>query len=221
MREKVLIIGSRSDLAKAFMASTKKFIFIKINSDSLDLKNPNLDILSKLRFEHLVFFSGINKPKNFHHYSDQEIIDHFNINFISITLLIKRLMPNFIKKKQKNRLIFVTSLYSKLGRSGRLPYSLSKFALNGLSKNIAVEYGKYNITSNCVSPGFVNTKLTRKNLSKNKLKKIKLFTPSRSLVKKNEIASVINFLLSKDSEGINGQELVVDGGISSNGGFGE
>ena len=60
-----------------------------------------------------------------------------------------------------------------------------------------------------------------KNLSSNKLKKIISFTPSQSLILKHEISSTINFLLSKDSHGINGQEIIVDGGISSNGGFGD
>ena len=222
MKEKVLIIGSRSELAKNFISSTNKYEFIEVNSDFLNLKNPELDKLNKLYFNHLIFFSGINKPKIFHNYSDEEILDHFKINFISITLIIKRLLPNLIKrKKQKNSLVLVTSLYSRLGRSCRLPYSLSKFALNGLTKNIAVEYGKYNIRCNSLSPGFVDTKLTRKNLSRNKLKKIISFTPSQSLILKHEISSTINFLLSKDSHGINGQEIIVDGGISSNGGFGD
>ena len=99
------------------------------------------------------------------------------------------------------------------------PYSVSKFALNGISKNIAVEYGNKKIISNCVIPGFVDTKLTRKNLNEKYIKKIISKTPTKKLITKSQIAYVVDFLLSDFSNGINGQEIIVDGGISSSGKF--
>ena len=50
MKEKVLVIGSRSDLAKNFISSTNKYKFIEINSDFLNLKNPELDKLNKCHY---------------------------------------------------------------------------------------------------------------------------------------------------------------------------
>ena len=53
-----------------------------------------------------------------------EIIDHYNKIF-QFSLFIKKIIPNFISKKQINKIILVSSLYSKFGRSDRMPYSIS------------------------------------------------------------------------------------------------
>lgn len=216
----VLIIGSNSDIAKeTFKIIKRNFNVINLNSKNFDLSKRSSSENIDLDFDHLIFFSAINQKKKFIKYSDQEIIDHYNINFLNLSLFIKTIIPNFISKKDINKIILVSSLYSKFGRSDRIPYSISKFALNGLGKNLAVEYGKYGIITNLVIPGFVDTKLTRKNLSEKDLKNIKTKTPIRCLVKKKQIAEVIEFLLSNKSNGINGQEIIVDGGLSSNGNF--
>lgn len=216
----VLIIGSNSDIAKeTFKIIKRNFNVINLNSKNFDLSKRSSSENIDLDFDHLIFFSAINQKKKFIKYSDQEIIDHYNINFLNLSLFIKTIIPNFISKKDINKIILVSSLYSKFGRSDRIPYSISKFALNGLGKNLAVEYGKYGIITNLVIPGFVDTKLTRKNLSEKDLKNIKTKTPTGCLVTKKQIAEVIEFLLSNKSNGINGQEIIVDGGLSSNGNF--
>lgn len=216
----VLIIGSNSDIAKETNKIIKKnFNIIKLNSKNFDLSKDSSIENIDMNFDHIIFFSAINQKKQFIKYYDQEIIDHYNINFLNLSLFIKKIIPNFISKKQINKIILVSSLYSKFGRSDRMPYSISKFALNGLGRNLAVEYGKYGIITNLVIPGFVDTKLTRKNLSEKDLKNIKTKTPTSCLVTKKQIAEVIEFLLSNKSNGINGQEIIVDGGLSSNGNF--
>ncbi len=216
----VLIIGSNSDIARETDKIIKRnFNVINLNSKNFDLSKRSSSENIDLDFDHLIFFSAINQKKHFIKYSDQEIIDHYNINFLNLSLFIKKNIPNFISKKYVNKIILVSSLYSKFGRSDRIPYSISKFALNGLGKNLAVEYGKYGIITNLVIPGFVDTKLTRKNLSEKDLKNIKTKTPTGCLVTKKQIAEVIEFLLSNKSNGINGQEIIIDGGLSSNGNF--
>ena len=219
-KKKILIIGANSDLAKAAIKILKNnFEIIKLGSKELDLSKTFEANKLKLNFEHLIFFSAINQKKKFIKYSNEEIENHYKINFLNLSLLIKNIIPVFMKKKSVNKIILISSLYSLFGRSERLPYSISKFALNGLGKNLAVEYGKYGILTNLVIPGFVDTKLTKKNIHPTDLKKIKSKTPTNSLVTKKQIAEVINFLISDKSNGINGQTIVVDGGLSSNGDF--
>lgn len=219
-RKKILIIGANSDLAKAAIKIlNNNFEVIKLGSKELDLSKTFEANKLKLNFEHLIFFSAINQKKKFIKYSNEEIEKHYKINFLNLSLLIKNIIPVFMKKKSVNKIILISSLYSLFGRSERLPYSISKFALNGLGKNLAVEYGKYGILTNLVIPGFVDTKLTKKNINPTDLKKIKSKTPTNSLVTKKQIAEVINFLISDKSNGINGQTIVVDGGLSSNGDF--
>lgn len=221
-KKKVLIIGAGSDLAKETIKTLKPNFNLKnILSSKINFKN--LDNINKSDFkfdiDHLVFFSSINQPKNFLKYSANEIFAHFNVNFFSIIHILKFFLPKLKKKKNLNKIIFVSSLYADYGRETRLPYSTSKAALKSLCKNLSLEFGKNNINFNCIAPGFVNTKLTRKNLSQMKINKIIKKTPIKRLVKKIEIANTIKFLLSEESNGINGQHIVVDGGISCNGDF--
>ena len=219
-KKKILIIGADSDLAKETIKILKNnFEIIKLGSKDLDLNKTFETNVIQFDFDHLIFFSAINQKKKFIEYSNEEIESHYRINFINLSLFIKKVIPIFIKKKIVNKIILISSLYSLYGRSERLPYSTSKFALNGLGKNLAVEYGKYGIMTNLVIPGFIDTKLTRKNISPSILKKIILKTPTNILVTKKQVAEVINFLISPKSNGINGQEIIIDGGLSSNGDF--
>ena len=219
-KKKILIIGANSDLAKETIKILKNnFEIIKLGSKDLDLNKTFETNVIQFDFDHLIFFSAINQKKKFIEYSNEEIESHYRINFINLSLFIKKVIPIFIKKKIVNKIILISSLYSLYGRSERLPYSTSKFALNGLGKNLAVEYGKYGIMTNLVIPGFIDTKLTRKNISPSILKKIILKTPTNILVTKKQVAEVINFLISPKSNGINGQEIIIDGGLSSNGDF--
>jgi 3-oxoacyl-[acyl-carrier protein] reductase len=224
MKKKIiLIVGSGSDIAKNVIKYLKKnYIIKKIPSSKCDFKNlDNLKYIDlNFKFDHVIFFSAINNPKFFCNYKNSEILDHLNVNLNSIILIIKKILPIFFKTKQTNKIILISSLYANFARYTRLPYSVSKFALKGLCKNLAVETAGKNIIINCIAPGFVDTKLTRRNLNKKTLKNIIKKTPIKKLVNKRDISYLIEFLLSENSNSINGQHLVIDGGISCNGNFG-
>ena len=83
-----------------------------------------------------------------------------------------------------------------------------------------MEYGRFGIKVNAISQGFVSTKMTNKNLSKNQISKIKKTSPNRSLVEKKEVTEILKFILDSKSKNLNGQEIVVDAGISIDGSFG-
>ena len=108
----------------------------------------------------------------------------------------------------------ISSLYGLFGRKNRLPYVVSKHALNGACKTLAIELGKKNIRVNAISPGFIKTKLTEKNLSNQEIKNIKKAIPLGDLGKPDDIAHLTSFLISKKGRYINGTNIVVDGGYS-------
>ena len=70
---------------------------------------------------------------------------------------------------------------------------------------------------NMISPGFINTKLTQKNNSKSKLKKISSMIPQKKLGEPEDIANAVEFLTKKESQYVNGINLVIDGGFSCGG----
>jgi NAD(P)-dependent dehydrogenase (short-subunit alcohol dehydrogenase family) len=75
---------------------------------------------------------------------------------------------------------------------------------------MACEVGDLNISINGLLPGIIDTPMTRKNLSQEQVNQIIDQTPSKKLVRADEIARVAEFLVSKNSQGINGQSITVD-----------
>jgi len=75
---------------------------------------------------------------------------------------------------------------------------------------MACELGDKNISINGVLPGIIDSPMTRKNLSSDQVNQIIDQTPGNKLVKPEEIASIAEFLASKNSQGINGQSITVD-----------
>jgi 3-oxoacyl-[acyl-carrier protein] reductase len=89
-----------------------------------------------------------------------------------------------------------------------------KTALLGLTRAMAVEWAKRNILVNCVSPGFVNTELTRRSLSAEQQREVTALVPLGRLAEPEEIAKVVLFLCSSQNSYITGQNFVVDGGFT-------
>ena len=80
--------------------------------------------------------------------------------------------------------------------------------------------GPRGITINAVSPGYVDTKMTRRNLNSKEIKFLKSKTPLQKIIRPIDIAYVVKALLNDEIVSITGQEIIVDGGISINGSFG-
>lgn len=96
-------------------------------------------------------------------------------------------------------------------------YTASKGALISLSRSIAVVYGDKNVRSNIIHPGFVDTPMQRE-FTEAKKKAIAQSIPLGRLAQAEDIAKVALFLASDDSAYITGAEIVVDGGLTINGG---
>ena len=85
----------------------------------------------------------------------------------------------------------------------------------GLTKAVALELAPFNIQVNAVSPGFVDTKLTRKIIGEKNLIQLEKSIPQGRLANPKEIASVILFLSSDNNTYLTGQNIIVDGGYTS------
>lgn len=222
LKKKTIIFGSSSDIGKKIKQVLNQDNIIEFNSKDLDLSNLEKAKNFKINIipNNIIFVSAKNEPKDFLELNDNEIEEVFNINFLSFLILLKKLLKKVIKEKQKCKIILITSLYSRYGRSKRLLYSVSKHALLGLTRNIAVELGPKGITINAISPGYVDTKMTRRNLNPQQISFLKSKTPLKKIIKPMDIALVVKALLNDEIASITGQEIIVDGGISVNGSFG-
>jgi len=135
--------------------------------------------------------------------------------------LSKTAIPHMIKSKW-GRIIFITSVWGHLGTRRRAIYTMSKFALHGLAMSLADEYAKDGIRVNCVAPGFVyvdETSIPGRGKERNDFLANKV--PIGRLCEPEEIGNTVKWLVSKESDYITGQVIVVDGGFQNSGSRGE
>ncbi len=227
LKKKVLIIGGTRGIGKSIVNEFKKKFIVYYTGTKpikkkkylqLDLsKQSSVDFflkdIKKIKFDILVNNAGINNIKYFNSYSTKEIQEILNVNLINITLLTKVVLNNMIKKKW-GRIINISSIWGVNPCKKRSFYSLTKSSLISFSKSLAIEYGKYNINSNSISPGFIMTDLTKKSLSSTQLRSLKKKVPLKRLGSSKEIAEIVMFLCSEKNY-INGTNIIADGGFLS------
>jgi 3-oxoacyl-[acyl-carrier protein] reductase len=126
-------------------------------------------------------------------------------------------MLPYWKKQSYGKIIIISSLYGFFSRKGRLPYAISKHALIGAMKTMAIEFAEFGITVNAVSPGYIDTKMTSKNNSPETIQKIINGIPVKKLGLPDDVARAVSFLASPENSYVNGLDLIVDGGYSIGG----
>tara|TARA_B100000900_G_scaffold120619_1_gene101837 strand:+ start:910 stop:1647 length:738 start_codon:yes stop_codon:yes gene_type:complete len=134
-----------------------------------------------------------------------------DVNLTSTFLISKFAIKKMLKNK-KGKIVNITSIVGHTGNLGQTNYTASKAGIIAMSKSLAIEYAKKNINVNCVSPGFIKTAMTDKIDEKFKeviISKI----PSARLGEPEDVANAVIFLVSKQSDYINGETLHVNGGM--------
>jgi len=111
------------------------------------------------------------------------------------------------------RIVNVASCYSFVSRAGRAGYTSSKSGLTGLTRAIAVEYAEQGILANCVSPGFIETDMTRKNNTPEQIMALQSQVPAKRLGTPTEVAALVYFLGSEKNTYVTGQNIALDGGF--------
>lgn len=220
----ILLIGAGGDIGKATLeileqdgwqvTGTTRANLDLVNSQSVETFINDLDTC----FEHVVFAAAINTPRPFVEIDRKQLDDALKVNLLSFIEILHRVI--YAMPESGNRSVTViSSLFGQTGRAGRLPYSLSKHALEGAVKTLAVELGPLGIRVNSVSPGFVNTKLTRKNISAEQIRNLEKRIPIARLGAPEDIANAIAFLVSERANYITGTNLTIDGGFMAGGLF--
>ena len=135
---------------------------------------------------------------------------------ISLNLTSSFYLSKFaIKKMLKNkfgRIVNITSIVGHTGNLGQSNYSASKAGLIAMSKSLAIEYARKNITINCVSPGFIETNMTDK-IKENYKQELLSRIPMNKLGTGEDVSNTVAFLSSDSSSYITGETIHVNGGM--------
>lgn len=134
-----------------------------------------------------------------------------HINFTTPYFIMQAALTQMLKNRY-GRIINITSIAGHSGDAGLSAYAASKGALAAASKSIAVEYGRRNITVNCVAPGTIDTDAVTK-IPEAHQAEIKHSIPLRRYGKPEEVAALVAFLASEQASYINGQQILIDGGL--------
>ena len=235
--KKILVTGATGGIGKALV---QKFVSLDGNVlatgtkteklDALKKEFPNINVLkfdisdhSKIEefienvssqlvgLDILVNNAGINMDNLSLRMKDDEWKKVIDLNLGSTFFLCKYGIKKMLKNKY-GRIVNITSIVGHTGNLGQSNYAASKAAIVGMSKSLAIEYAKKNITINCVSPGFIQSKMTD-----GIVESIKAVLTSRipmaKLGKGEDVANTVAFLSSDAASYITGETIHVNGGM--------
>ena len=214
----------KKDFKKNYKKIKKNIFYFE--ADLLEIKkteNKIQQIISKFKtIDILINCAGIQYISEIENFPTNEWRKVIDINLTSSFITSKNIIP-VMKKNNSGRIINISSVHGLVASENKSAYVASKHGLIGLTKAIALELSKTKITCNAISPGWVLTPLVEKQIKrlafKNKTsieieKKNLLFEkhPNQKFVNGKEIASLVNFLISKDAQNITGSSYSIDGG---------
>ena len=235
--KKILITGATggigNELVKKFLNLEGNIVATGTKAEKLDIikkKYPNVniqrfDISEHSRIEEfidnvslelggldiLINNAGINMDNLSLRMKDDEWKKVIDINLTSTFFLSKHAINKMLKNKF-GRIVNITSVVGHTGNLGQANYSASKAGIIGMSKRLAMEYAKKNITINCVAPGFIVSDMTI-----NFAEKVKMYLTSRIPMGKlgtgEDVSNCVAFLSSEQASYVTGETIHVNGGM--------
>ena len=216
---KVIIISrTLSDLTKV------EKIIIKTKGSCLkfecDVTNPDQfkDILKKIkRLDILVNNAGNNRPEHFTQVKKENMEYLVELNMKAAFNVAQICSQKMVELKNRKTLGgSIINMSSQLGRVGapiRSVYNMTKFGLEGLTRGMALELGKYNIRVNTVCPTFVETPMVKAFFKNKKFKQQVLGNiPLGRVAQEDDVSTAVAFLAADSSNSITGTYFMVDGG---------
>jgi 3-oxoacyl-[acyl-carrier protein] reductase len=144
--------------------------------------------------------------------SDEDFDKVIAVN-LKAAFVAMRVAARSMVRNKFGRIISLSSVAGVIGNAGQSNYAASKAGLIGLTKTVARELAKKNITANCVAPGFIVTEMTDKlpDIVKEAARQI---IPQQRFGSVDDVAKAIAFLASDQAGYITGQVLSIDGGMA-------
>jgi 3-oxoacyl-[acyl-carrier protein] reductase len=139
---------------------------------------------------------------------DQVLDTNLKAAFVAIRAAARSMIRN-----RFGRIVNISSVAGVMGNAGQTNYSASKSGLIGLTKSIARELARKNVTANCVAPGFIETDMTA-DLPEKVKEGVKTTIPMQKLGQSEQIAQAVAYFCSDEACYTTGQVLCVDGGMA-------
>ena len=205
--------SSLDELVKTFKNKETKNIIVQgdisVYSDAENLMKESYENFEKIDL--LVNNAGITKDKLLTMMSEDDFQKVVNVNLNGTFNCIRHISKKMIRQK-KGKIINISSVIALTGNIGQSNYAASKAGVIGLTKSVAKELARKNITCNVITPGFIETEMTDV-LEEKQISNIKNQIPLKRLGSPEDVANLIIFLASNNANYITGQVISVDGGL--------
>ena len=235
--KKILVTGATGgigrDIVKKFISLEGNVVATGTNIEKLDLLKKDFPTINVIKFDisdHskieefidnsstqlsgldvLINNAGTNMDNLSLRMKDDEWKKVIDVNLTSTFLLSKYAIKKMLKNKY-GRIVNVTSVVGHTGNLGQSNYAASKAAIIGMSKSLAIEYAKKNITINCVSPGFIQSSMTDRIVESIKAALTSRIPMSR-LGTGEDVSNTVAFLSSEAASYVTGETIHVNGGM--------
>ena len=161
----------------------------------------------------LINNAGMNVPEKISKITWDTWGKTLQTNLASAVRLIQFMAPG-MSSRGYGRILNTSSILGIVTKEGRAAYSMTKAALNALTRSAALEFGAGGVLVNSLAPGYVDTELTRQNNSPEALTSIIRSIPLGRMADPKELAKIACFLVSDQNTYLTGQTIVVDGGFT-------
>ncbi|GEL07735.1 SDR family NAD(P)-dependent oxidoreductase [Salisediminibacterium halotolerans] len=203
------------ETAKEVRDAGGKAIGVELDVSKLDSWKKAVDLAVKEfgGIHALANVAGISEAVDIIDLEEKDFDKMMNVNLKGVFFGMKTVLPHFVENGS-GKIVNIASLAAHVGLTGLPSYSASKGGVVSMSRQVAMQYAGRNIQVNAVSPGIIETPI----LANNPPEVTKQFTdatPANRLGRPDEIASMVLFLCSDESDFITGQAMIVDGGWGS------
>lgn len=174
------------------------------------------------RVDVLVNNAGVYRAKSFLDYAPQDFQDMLDVNLFGVLHFMQAVLPG-MQARRHGRIVNMASTAGKWGSRNQSAYNVSKHAVVGLTRCVALEASPHNVTVNAICPGFIQTDMVEElkaqvahssGMTGEELVKAALArVPLGRILNPTEIAGLAVYLGSAESSGMTGQSIHVDGGM--------
>ncbi len=211
---KIIASGTNEQKLKIIKEKYKNVITKKFDiSDHAQIEQfiDECNELLENRIDILINNAGITQDNLTIRMKKDEWDKVIDLNLTSNFLITKNVIKKMLKNKN-GKIINITSVVGHTGNLGQANYAASKAGLIGMSKSLALEYGKKNIKVNCISPGFIKSEMTDK-ISENFKQVLEGKISLERFGMPEDVANAVLFLSSDLSDYITGETIHVNGGM--------
>jgi 3-oxoacyl-[acyl-carrier protein] reductase len=208
----VIVTGRQLDGA----ANVPSFDYMPVDfADKAQLESFATQVEQLEGLSILINNAGLNRIHTFEAFPTQDYEQLHQVNLYAPHRVAQAAARNMLAAGCKGRILNIASIWATHTKPGRSGYSSAKAGLLGMTRAMATDLAHAGILVNALSPGFIDTELTRQTMGQAGIREMQGAVPLGRLGQPEEIAEFASFLVGQGNTYMTGQNIIVDGGFTN------